>query len=444
MCGFTITNKNVSFDQINNRLVSLRGPDKTTFKTFKDFKFCHHLLSITGHMTEQPFIDEDEEIIAIYNGEIYNYKLYNENATSDGQCLIPLYKKHGMMFVNKLDGEFALILIDFKNKLIVISGDLFKTKPLFYSVENSEFSASSYRNSLVNLGCKTITDHEPNKAVVFNLSGDLLYTIRLFNFDIDNQDKTDMSGWEKKFDNAISKRATTDKSLFIGLSSGYDSGAIACSLVKQNKKFKCYSVHGSENDHVLNMRHELLRKSGVEVESILKTKEDYNIAHSYIVNNTDAYSYNIRNTDGSYVETTNLTDDSGSNWLSSICQRARLQNYKIILSGMGADEIISDYGYAGHRHFPHSNFGGKFPENLREIFPWPSFYGSTMKSYISKEEYVGGSYGIETRYPFLDKEVVQEFLWLHPSVKNSCYKSVISHYLESNNFPFERGIKRGF
>jgi len=33
-----------------------------------------------------------------------------------------------------------------------------------------------------------------------------------------------------------------------------------------------------------------------------------------------------------------------------------------------------------------------------------------MESYLAKEEYVGGAYGIESRYPFLDKKVVQEFL----------------------------------
>ena len=38
--------------------------------------------------------------------------------------------------------------------------------------------------------------------------------------------------------------------------------------------------------------------------------------------------------------------------------------------------------------------GGLFPEDLSTIFPWASFYGSTMVSYLAKEEYVAGSYGI--------------------------------------------------
>ena len=61
-----------------------------------------------------------------------------------------------------------------------------------------------------------------------------------------------------------------------------------------------------------------------------------------------------------------------------------------------------------------------------------------------KEEMVSGSHGIEGRYPFLDKYLVQEFLWLTPELKNKNYKSVLFEYLTKNNYPFENKIKRGF
>ena len=67
-----------------------------------------------------------------------------------------------------------------------------------------------------------------------------------------------------------------------------------------------------------------------------------------------------------------------------------------------------------------------------------------MESYLAKEEYVSGMHGVETRYPFLDKKVVQEFLWLDHNLKNSQYKSVIDNYFVENNYPFNRGEKKGF
>ena len=109
---------------------------------------------------------------------------------------------------------------------------------------------------------------------------------------------------------------------------------------------------------------------------------------------------------------------------------------------MGADELFSDYGFNGTKIFNHSNFGGLFPDKLESIFPWNSFYGSSMESYLAKEEYIGGSYGLEARYPYLDVNVVQEFLNLTPKLKNLIYKSVIDNYLTKHNFPFFFLIKK--
>ena len=67
-----------------------------------------------------------------------------------------------------------------------------------------------------------------------------------------------------------------------------------------------------------------------------------------------------------------------------------------------------------------------------------------MESYIAKEEYVSGMYGLEARYPFLDKKVVQEFLWLDSDLKNKYYKSVLHNYCVENDYPFAMGEKVGF
>ena len=139
-----------------------------------------------------------------------------------------------------------------------------------------------------------------------------------------------------------------------------------------------------------------------------------------------------------------LQDDHGSNSLSFICSLAANDGRKIYLSGQGADEIFSDYGFNGQKIYAHSNFGGLFPEDLSTIFPWPSFYESSQLSYLTKEEYVAGAYGLEARYPYLDPSVVQEFLWLDHRLKNKWYKSVLHNYLKQNNFPFAPNQKIGF
>ena len=130
MCSILCTNKTIEdYDDINYYL-KFRGPDNTTMikDEVNNFTFLHNLLSMTGEFTEQPFVQDG--VVCLYNGEIYNYKEFGDY-DSDGLCLIDLYKEYGKDFVKKLDGEFAILLMDFNKDLIVMATDIFKTKPLF-------------------------------------------------------------------------------------------------------------------------------------------------------------------------------------------------------------------------------------------------------------------------------------------------------------------------
>ena len=92
----------------------------------------------------------------------------------------------------------------------------------------------------------------------------------------------------------------------------------------------------------------------------------------------------------------------------------------------------------------HSCFGGKYPNDLTKIFPWESFFSGLGQCLLMKEEIIGGSYGIEQRYPFLDKDLVQEFLWLTADLKNKFYKAPLHNYMKTNDYPFKEKEKIGF
>jgi hypothetical protein len=61
-----------------------------------------------------------------------------------------------------------------------------------------------------------------------------------------------------------------------------------------------------------------------------------------------------------------------------------------------------------------------------------------------KEEIIGGSHSLEARYPFLDKQVVQEYIWLSAEAKNEIYKRPVRDYMKKHGYPFEDGVKSGF
>jgi asparagine synthetase B (glutamine-hydrolysing) len=440
MCSFIVSNFDFDVESVNF-YNQKRGPDATNVVKINGFTFLHNLLSITGEYKLQPFVEDD--IVCLFNGEIYNYRQYTQKE-SDGECLIPLYKEHGDDYIKYLDGEFAIILFDFKKNKILISTDTFATKPVWISSDGIKFLVSSYKSVSDKLGRGSFKV-PANTTFIYKMDGyKLSFTTKQnVKFDI-NQHKTNYDDVLEAFDKSIVKRSMNLREKpFIGLSSGYDSGAIAASLIKNNINFKSFSIEAQENKDIITKRLRSIEKANMQYEYIQLTRSEFVNTKKYINDNCEKFTYAIIR-DGRLTPNEYMQDDKGAIGLAAICKRARDQGYKIYFSGQGADEIFSDYGFSGRKIYSHSCFGGMFPESLEKLFPWKSFYGSTQCSYLGKEECISGCYGIEGRYPFLDFNLVQEFLWLTSKCKNAFYKAPLHKYLESNNFAFDVNRKIGF
>lgn len=445
MCSFIVTTKDTPNLGYINQYNKRRGPDYTNAININNINYVHNLLSITGEFRKQPFIKED--LVAIYNGEIYNYKEINPTASSDGESILSAYEKYGIKCFEKLDGEYAIVITDYKNKKLICGSDIFGIKPVFFSVGESGFCISSYSSVLKRSGFERFERAEPNTIYEWDLDNLSAPAKTYLNkkFDISNQHKDSFEDWNKAFSNSIRKRTTSlREKIFLGLSSGYDSGAIACELYKQNIPFKTYSIEAEEDSQIIKERIKFLKKnSNYESEYINLTFNDYAEAQSGLKFYAEESKYEIYRDD--YLTPKEyMTDDKGSVGMYHICNKAKREKIKIYLSGQGADEIFSDYGHKGEKIYSHSTIGGYFPDQLENVWPWRNFYQSTQKSYLSKEENVSGANGIEGRYPFLDFDVVQEFLWLKAELKNKYYKSVLHNYLAENNFPFAPDKKVGF
>ncbi len=50
---------------------------------------------------------------------------------------------------------------------------------------------------------------------------------------------------------------------------------------------------------------------------------------------------------------------------------------------------------------------------------------------------VAGCVGVETRYPYLDRDTVQNFLWLSDELKNRNYKQCLHKAMSLRKFPFD-------
>lgn len=430
MCGIIISNL-----EINNnyyKYISKRGPDHTNKVIINGINFVHFLLHLTGEPTYQPLVENN--IVCIFNGEIYNYKDILPNAQSDSYSIIEAYKKYDKHFISYLDGEFTIILFDFTKNLLFIASDIFKTKPLFYKIEQ-DIVISSYESVCQNIKPDIYNKINPNEVLIFDLSNKILIEkLTIYNFDL-RQYKTTYDDFYLSLEKAILKRYPENSIPLISLSSGNDSGVIACCLNKYKKKSLYISIPKNEDYDIILKRKEILGESHI----LLELSDEEKISwKSYLCENCEEFNWDWCYHPQLQGYIVNGFDTGSMLGKCKIIQTSKTQHndIKVMFSGIGADEVMA------HNSFYSLGWGNvdSFPDDLSIVFPWPNFFNGTMENYLKGDEYVGGSFGYETRYPFCDKNMIQEFLWLSPELKNmykeSNYKPALSSYLDKETFPY--------
>jgi asparagine synthase (glutamine-hydrolysing) len=120
-----------------------RGPDdRGTFLTEGAAIGARRLSVIDVAGGHQPFSNEDGEIWAVQNGELYNHDALRADLASDGhrfrtrcdtEVLPHLYEAHGDSFVNRLRGMFAVAVWDSRRRRGILARDRLGIKPLYYA-----------------------------------------------------------------------------------------------------------------------------------------------------------------------------------------------------------------------------------------------------------------------------------------------------------------------
>jgi asparagine synthase (glutamine-hydrolysing) len=157
MCG--ILGSNFISNNFDSALAIMnnRGPDYSMVFNHKNYQFGHTRLSIIDVDDEanQPMIFDD--ILIVFNGEIYNYKelIKVENlickTSSDTEVIIRLYQKYGIDFLNKLNGMFSFVIFDLKQEKYFCARDRYGKKPFFYYFKENKFIFSSSIKSIIKI-----------------------------------------------------------------------------------------------------------------------------------------------------------------------------------------------------------------------------------------------------------------------------------------------------
>ena len=120
-----------------------RGPDEGSVDAFGACVLGHRRLRVIDLDTgSQPVANETGDVISVFNGELYDFKElraelarggHEVRGTGDTPVLPHLYEQHGLDFVSRLEGMFALALWDARRERLVLARDRVGKKPLLWT-----------------------------------------------------------------------------------------------------------------------------------------------------------------------------------------------------------------------------------------------------------------------------------------------------------------------
>lgn len=365
MCGIIGTNFLSTRFNRSLELLNHRGPDFQKSVKIDNKQFGHTRLAIIDLDEEanQPMIFDD--ILLVFNGEIYNYKelIHVEHleckTKSDSEVIIRLYQKYGYDFLNKLNGMFSFCIYDMKKELYFCARDRYGKKPFFYYFKDNKFIFSSSVKSILNLldykpnlnkvalskymqyfvsfgedsfyqdiyklEASTYMIYEPNKSL--ELQKKKYYKINTYKAIKD--EKQALNDIEELLFKSVEYRLNSDVEVASLLSGGIDSSLISALYTKiSGKKINTFSVGYDEY------------KNYCELDFAQITASHINSNHNPVIINQKEYINHFEQTLDMLEEP---HGDSAAIPLNILTKQIRKSGIKTVLSGEGSDEIFLGY-----------------------------------------------------------------------------------------------------
>jgi asparagine synthase (glutamine-hydrolysing) len=142
------------------RALAHRGPDNEGIASDGPMVLGHRRLSIIdlSPSGRQPMANEDGSVLAVVNGEFYNFQTlrgrleangHRFRSQSDSEILVHLYEERGEALLDDLRGMFAFALWDSRRRRLLLARDRLGKKPLYWAAFRDGFAFSSEAASLL-------------------------------------------------------------------------------------------------------------------------------------------------------------------------------------------------------------------------------------------------------------------------------------------------------
>jgi asparagine synthase (glutamine-hydrolysing) len=138
-----------------------RGPDAEGIYEDEWISLGHRRLSIidVSEAANQPFTDAFSRYVAVFNGEIYNFRelkeqlsFYEFKTSSDTEVLLAAYIQWGTGCLERIKGMFAFAIWDRQESTLFLCRDRLGVKPLYYWQDGEFFCFASEIRSILATG----------------------------------------------------------------------------------------------------------------------------------------------------------------------------------------------------------------------------------------------------------------------------------------------------
>ena len=440
-----------------NNLILHRGPDEDGVFSEESKQYTvgmamRRLSIIDLSSGKQPIFSDDKQIVIVFNGEIYNYKVLKAkleaegvsfHTSSDTEVILKAYEKYGVESFQWLDGMYGFSIYDKNINKLFIARDFFGEKPLYYTHTDKEFIWASELKSII----KTI-DFTPNISKTgLNLYFRLTYipaphTIyeNIFKLEANHYLEYDLASHKTtiykinaepkpkainiSFDEAKAKtkdlvyksvdsRSIADVGLGTFLSGGVDSSIISLCLAQStDKKIDTFSIGFKKASY------DETDKSRVVAEMLNSNHHEFIIDEDDLKNNIHEILVNF---DEPFSDTAALP--------THLLSEKTREHVTVALTGDGGDEVFGGYN---------KYYIGKMNKKYTSIVPQflhKSITNLSNKYLINKDDTRGKKFRIKKLLNAIDYE--GDFYWDIISLANTSNQlaEIMSpDYFEANIF----------
>lgn len=341
-------------------------------------------------VADQPMTDPTGELTLIFNGEIYNYRDLQRQLRAahvtlrtdgDTETILEGYRLWGPAVFARLDGMFALVLIDRRNGIAIAARDPLGIKPL-YMARRGGFTgfASEMRPLRRFVGTRPDLTALPelltfryaagrlsNLTDIELIPGGVMVELRLSDSSLRETRFDDpLDGFiaepmteaeaEARAESALTRSIEThlqsDVGFSVQLSGGVDSSLVTAIVAAAvPNRLRSYGISlGDLPEDESRWRAMVIAQTKVENEDILVRSIDY----------ADALPQAVAAMEGPTAHT-------GCAMLMLLCRKIRTTD-RVVLTGEGADEFFG--GYARYRTWAALQRQARFA-NTVPSFAWP-------------------------------------------------------------------------